>query len=280
LLFLLLQDVIPQVGGISIQLQRFPHGMRTVGYDVPAVDWMQYEAPAAAAAAAADVDQPAQSFMETISAGSKTGAGGCSCGHHGAHKHTEQQQPSASAAAAAHAEAAARLGLSAERLQSLQQQLQEIAQHRRVTGYDVPALDQQQESLKQFEARQQQSGSPAAAAAAAAAAATVGVIKPDSVSSVQQDDLLQARRYFKNPCNNADARQQFKNTNNHPLHRVYYKNPANAPVQLQDTPMHPQQVRVTVTCKQQVRGVFAPLAVRQWSEQPMQWAVSTVVCVL
>jgi hypothetical protein len=242
---LLLQDVIPHVGGISIQLQRFPDGMRTVGYDVPAVDWMHYDSPTAAAAAVA-VDQPGQPVGE--SAASKAGSGGCSCGHAGAHRHTnQQQQPSAAAAAAAQADAAARLGLSADRLQSLQQQLQEIAQQRRVTGYNVPAFEQQQELFKQFGARQQpqQPGRAVAVAAAAATAvmATVGVVRADSESSVQRDDLMHARRYFKNPCNNPDARQQFKNTNNHPLHRSYYKNPANAPVHLQDAPVQSQQVR-------------------------------------
>jgi hypothetical protein len=236
-----LQDTIPQVGDIAIQLQRFPNGMRTVGYDVPAVDWTHYESDAAATAAAA-LMQPAEQAEKIAAAAGKAASGGCSCGHAGAHKHAakQQQQPTAAAAAVA----AATLGLSPERLQSLQQQLQDIAQQRRVVGYNVPALDQQQLFLEKFTAqqKQQQSGASSAAnAATTAAAAAVSVATADSASRVQQDRQLYDRKYFKSPCNNPEARQLFKNSKNHPLDRSYYKNPANAPVLVQDMPQ-PLQV--------------------------------------
>jgi hypothetical protein len=233
-----LQESIPQVGGIALQLQRFPHGMRTVGYDVPAVDWMHYESTDAAATVASLV-QPAEQAAESAAAAGNTGSGGCSCGAAGAHKHaTNQQQPSAAAAAVA----AANLGLSAERLQSLQQQLQDIAQQRRVVGYNVPALDQQQIFLEQFTAQQNQQQPGTSSVATAAAAAAVGAVSADSSSRMQQDRQLYDRKYFKSPCNNPEAWQLFKNSNNHPMDRPYYKNPANAPVLVQDVPQQPLQV--------------------------------------
>jgi hypothetical protein len=234
-----LQESIPQVGGIAIQLQRFPHGMRTVGYDVPAVDWTQYEVTNAAASAPA-TSEPAEQAAESAAAAGKAGSGGCSCGAAGAHKHaTQQQQPAAAAAAAV---AAAKFGLSAERLQSLQQQLQDIAQQRRVVGYNVPALDQQQIFLEQFNAQQKQQQPGASSVATAAAAAAVGGVSADSSSRMQQDRQLYDRKYFKSPCNNPEARQLFKNSENHPMDRPYYKNPANAPVLVQDVPQQPLQV--------------------------------------
>jgi hypothetical protein len=221
--------------------------MRTVGYDVPA-DWTQYESDAAATATATAAAGDAAEEAVDAAASMKKHASGCSCGHGATHNHTAKQQQQ-QLSAAAQAVAAAKIGLSPERLQSLQQLLQDIAQQRRVVGYNVPALDQQQLFLEQFAMQQQQQQQSGASTAAAAAAATlVGVPPARSASRLQEDSRLYARKYFKSPCNNPEARQLFKNSKNHPLDRSYYKNPANAPLLVQEMPQQPPQVRSCAGC--------------------------------
>lgn len=116
-----------------------------------------------------------------------------------------------------------------DRLQLLQEQLQEIIRQTRVTGYDVPAVDA--DSMDEF-------GTLAPLGATSAGAADSGVVR-------DLDKLEQARQYFKNPCNSPAAQQDHKNSFNHDAHRMYYKNPANVPVVLHQ---QPSQVRQELLC--------------------------------
>eukprot|EP00878_Enallax_costatus_P019274 GHUV01020331.1.p1 GENE.GHUV01020331.1~~GHUV01020331.1.p1 ORF type:complete len:575 (+),score=192.92 GHUV01020331.1:1403-3127(+) len=102
-------------------------------------------------------------------------------------------------------------GAAIQRFLLQQQLLQDVAESGRVTGYDVPAVDEMEPT-----------SAPAPPAGAPAAA------------PVQIDNRLGARQYFKQPCNCPAAQQEYKNRFSHPGHRVYYKNPANAPATFED----------------------------------------------
>ena len=102
-------------------------------------------------------------------------------------------------------------GAAIQRFLLQQQLLQDVAESGRVTGYDVPAVDDLESA-----------SAPAPPAEAPPA------------SPVQIDNRLGARQYFKQPCNCPAAQQQYKNRFSHPGHRVYYKNPANAPATFED----------------------------------------------
>lgn len=173
----------------SIQYQQTDHSFRTVGYDVPCVDW----------------EQQLQAGKSGDAGGSAIHKADCTCGR----SHSTDLQGDAEQQALL--DGADKTALSAQRLQALQLQLQQAVMLGRVTGYDVPAVDDQQELLSHF-AKQQAELEPAAA--------------------VPRDELQQARMYYKQPCNDPAARQQFKNKFNSPMYRMYYKNPANAPVLL------------------------------------------------
>lgn len=122
----------------------------------------------------------------------------------------------------AHSEEAVK---TSQKLLKLQQQLQEIIRQGRVTGYDAPAIDPDQQLLN---------AALKPVSAASPAAAAVGVVTIGSAKSVQRVELQAVRQYYKNPCNNPDAQYYYKSSFDYPGHRVYYKNPANAPIYLHE----------------------------------------------